>query len=299
MYFALKNRKLSITVFIFTLIVIFSVSKGDIRDYEIYKMAYGNADTRFEPVYQALSDFSYNADLIFENFYISLILLEILLFFYVLSNLPRVYIWLLLPSLLTFGVPTFIEQIRFGISILFIMIGILQSRNIYKIIFYLIAIGFHYFAICIILINILSSFLKIDFKYKYLLISIQFLLSALLKNYIEFLASYFGYQSYIGSEFFDSKSIASEIYTFIVANFLIISINQICYKNKIIIFYFLCILAFFATSSLAVISGRFQIFIFFFEPLLCAYLIYNNMFISKYNIIILTTLIYLKLIYLL
>ncbi|MDF9787846.1 EpsG family protein [Polynucleobacter sphagniphilus] len=295
-----ENKLISVILSLITVISIIIFNKNNFNpDYQIYLSAFGGDDTRFEPLYQYASNIAYSIGVEYEFFYIAILLINSIFFIYICYTLPTVFIFLIIPTIIIFGFSVFGVQIRIGISYLIVLLGLLQEGKKKQIILFFLAIGVHYFSLVFIALYFFSIIIS-NKKLKYYLILLiellMILISPLIAIILDNIASIIGYESYVGSEFFQSKSFYSIAYSFLTANTILFFT-----RNKLALlinYYILLMLVFFATSSLAIISGRLQIFIFFVEAILCSYLI-NDHFLTRKKFIIIVFLIYSKLIFLL
>ena len=297
MLLKLKEKLFPIMVIFIILFLVIEYNKNKINpDYESYEVAYGSSYLRFEPLYNFFSNFAFNSGLSFESFHFLVLIFELLIFLYIIALLPNAFTWIIIPTVFIFAY-TFGVQIRYGVAVLLLIAGLLEKNIIIKFLYFTIAVGFHYFSLLIIFIYFISRIINIAKINVLIIITIEiilYIISPSIINSVEYFIPFIGYEEYIGSEFLESKSLISIFYTFVVANFIFILSKD--RNNFLFNFYFYIIIIFFLLSSLAVISGRLQVFSFIFQALLCAQLLKSNLLTTK-KLVFISFLFYLQLLF--
>tara|TARA_Y100001956_G_C4126044_1_gene190119 strand:- start:30 stop:944 length:915 start_codon:yes stop_codon:yes gene_type:complete len=236
-----------------------------------YMNDYVNSNWTYDIGYEAFANLIKSfLNLPFEHFWTLQLIIQICLLALIFKN----YILLLIsyPNLVFLSETLFGTQIRFAIGIEIFTLGFLAFKNRKVLSYYLVSITFHYGILLIV-----GTYLYKEYFFKYrtrtgMRIALQlmvFSIGALVFSFsIDWIANATRYSYYVGSRYFEAKSLSSILYVllfFVIVGyyFFIRKVN-----SKVIEFSFYILLLILMTSSFAVVSGRMQIFFFLLEPIL-------------------------------
>ena len=244
-------------------------------DYPYYEFTYNEeiVNKRFEPAYNWLVLIGLKVGFTYREFYLVLILLEVLLINLILKNLNSFWVLATLATWI-FILPTFGIQIRWGISVLIAILSIVNKNWFMRITLALSAVLFHKFSVVIILLHLFvfvaQVLLRNDQKLFWAYSGMIAITMYIVRGNVDFLIEVFGYTDYHGSDEFLSKSLVSLVYILVVATgFLWFAIKDpILMKSNQFAFWGACIAVAVLFKDFAVVSGRVLVFTIIYETVL-------------------------------
>ncbi|MBY8044189.1 EpsG family protein [Vibrio fluvialis] len=236
-----------------------------------YMGDYVNSNWTYDVGYEIFSNsIKFGLGFNFEQYWVAQLIVQMILLIILYNRLP---IFLLAyPNLLFLSETLFGTQIRYAIGIELLLIGLLLCGRNSKVLLSIISMMFHYGISLIIAVKLYKEYFYTynDRFGKRLLIQLTlFMLGALLFSFsIDFIANATRYSYYVGSRYFESKSLSSILYVLIFFIFVSYYFFYVKVNCHVIEFSFYILLLILCTSSFAVVSGRVQIFFFMIEPVL-------------------------------
>lgn len=239
-------------------------------DINAYMYSYEGESWNYDIGYELYSQaVKYIFDLSFIEYWNLTLIVQVLILAFIYNRV--LFLIIAIPNLLYLAEPLFGTQIRYSMSLLLFLLllsrgDILASKNIiYRFISHLMIISMHYSAIilCSIREFVLGS-AKRKGEFKNLVLFMVSMYVAL--SILPVIISYTRFKYYLGSEFFESKSLVSTLYALLLLlfHFYFIFIRKI--KFDIVLLSTYILVAVVAFSPIAVLSGRILIFYHMLEP---------------------------------
>lgn len=220
-----------------------------------YKSDYYGDGNRFEYGYGLLQSFFISFNLNFETFWMFLLIIQSVFISMIYGPL---HFFLNIPSFEFYAGYLLGTQVRYSIAALCFLVGMSVTRY-WKLIFFIVAVSFHY-AACIMLAMWVLSIACINMsKNKLIFYSFvsAFCVYMLSFKIIDIIVSFTVYEYYVGTDFFEPKSFSSILYmaaSLTIAAYIVKRTNHY-YLNDFFRIYFIALLTALAFSSFAVVSG--------------------------------------------